>query len=162
MAMKCNYIGCFKEHKSKGFCNLHYTRFRKYGDPSFRIKKANGEGSINRQGYKLIYTNGKQVKEHRIIMEKYIKRKLLPFPIEIIHHKNGNRLDNRIKNLELISQSEHVIYHRRKSKVIGNSRICSDCKKFMSFDSYNKDKYTKTGYRNYCKKCHIIRNKKYL
>jgi hypothetical protein len=46
---------------------------------------------------------------HRLIYESYIGRYLLGR--EHIHHKNRNKLDNRIQNLELLSINEHRRLH---------------------------------------------------
>lgn len=55
-------------------------------------------------GYVVSTLNGKQLKQHRVVMEEYLGRKL--FPHENVHHKNGVRSDNRIENLELWSVSQ--------------------------------------------------------
>ncbi len=48
--------------------------------------------------------------QHRLVVEVYLGRFLLKQ--ERIHHKNGNRIDNRLENLELIeSHSEHMRQH---------------------------------------------------
>lgn len=62
--------------------------------------------------YKRISINGIRVHEHRYIMEVFMKRKLLPS--EHVHHINGDPLDNRIENLELLSISEHTRRHHSK------------------------------------------------
>jgi hypothetical protein len=47
--------------------------------------------------------------EHRIAMEQHLKRRL--DRKEHVHHRNGNTLDNRIENLQLMSHSEHSKHH---------------------------------------------------
>lgn len=42
-------------------------------------------------------------------MEAHLDRKLLP--TEIVHHINGDKLDNRIENLQVVTRSEHNKLH---------------------------------------------------
>lgn len=59
----------------------------------------------DKNGYLMWWDNQakKYVPEHRIVMELHIGRPL--YPEETVHHINGVRHDNRIKNLELWSSS---------------------------------------------------------
>lgn len=63
--------------------------------------------------YRLISVteNGKrkQVLEHRLVMEQHLGRKLLTS--EIVHHKDGDGLNNSLDNLEMMSQSKHQNEH---------------------------------------------------
>ncbi len=53
----------------------------------------------NRYGYVVVRIDGKNVAQHRLVMERTLGRCLAKG--ETVHHKNGVRHDNRPKNLEL-------------------------------------------------------------
>ena len=96
----------------------------------------NNDGSImcfhkNEDGHWVNNTNGKKYLHREVIKQAYnladedLKGK-------IIHHINENKDDNRPENLEIITQSEHMIKHKDKYiKNLALGRIAGWSKEYI-------------------------------
>lgn len=125
--IKCEFCGATKTRKKRSdsksrFCStrcaiksagaeLLKTRdFAGKNNPAWKngkTKMASGHMAINKNGGKIL--------EHRHIMEQHLGRKLTK--TEVVHHKNGIKDDNRIENLEVMTQSEHTKLHINKGDI---------------------------------------------
>lgn len=93
---------------------LRIANLNRVGEKSAHWK---GGKTISSQGYVLVTTkDGKQVLEHRLVMEKKLKRKLRND--EHVHHINQIKTDNRIKNLQRLTASEHSKLHNHKKRAL--------------------------------------------
>lgn len=81
-----------------------------------------GGSTINRDGYREIYCpnhpnrrkHTPYILEHRLVMEKMIGRYLLPN--EVVHHKDGNKLNNAPENLQLFSENREHLRHELRGR----------------------------------------------
>lgn len=59
--------------------------------------------------YHAIRVNGKKVDEHRIVAIRIFGEDAVRG--KDVHHKNGDKSDNRPENLEVLTRSEHIRLH---------------------------------------------------
>lgn len=108
----CRVDNCERDEWCRGLCHTHYcqdSQGKELGD--IKPNRPKGEGSINDKGYRTFYMpehanagSKGRVYEHTMVMSEILGRPLAKG--ESVHHKNGNRLDNRPDNLELWSVSQ--------------------------------------------------------
>lgn len=145
---KCTVNGCNRKCMAKGLCTTHYARLRLRGDVQPEIPI-----SFGRRGYENTKFTGMEkircgrvyvyspnhpvvlarnastppyILRYRLVMENHLGRYLLKS--EHVHHKNGNPMDDRIENLELLSGSEHMkLHHPKLNRWSIKYLACTDC-----------------------------------
>jgi hypothetical protein len=82
------------------------------------------QGWTDKRGYRWRYVvqNGKRraIREHRYVMAQSLGRTLEPW--EVVHHRDGNPLNNDLSNLELIEVGEHTYQHHNGSQRTDNAK----------------------------------------
>jgi hypothetical protein len=96
-------------------------------------------------------TKNGYVLHHRIIMENHLGRLLNPE--EVVHHINGDKLDNRIENLELLSVSKHVSLHGKLRGKKYADLQCPWCSKIFSREYRQCFKIKRSLYTACSKQC---------
>lgn len=113
----CGNLTCERFAQTGGYCDTHKRWFDKTGDANVRPpqqrtgpRPGSRKSPITPKNYILKYVtdhpylkDGNQF-EHRVVMSEALGRPLLP--LENVHHKNGDRHDNRIENLEIWSTAQ--------------------------------------------------------
>lgn len=108
--------GDTSEWRRRGLCQPCYAKHYRAGTldevalPAQKGRSAHGERAVGDRwldvgGYVRVKTADGVFAEHRMVMEYALGRALVRG--ESIHHRNGERTDNRVENLELWWTPQH-------------------------------------------------------
>lgn len=106
----------------------------------------------DRKGYPKIRIAGKEVPLHVYVWEKRNGSKPKHHDV---HHKNGDKSDYALRNLELVNHSAHRRIHAGWVRDRGEwtAKPCNSCKKILPLKCFYFIN-TRKIQTNFCKKCH--------
>ena len=105
---QCEYCGVttprralrYKDGRFNGYNMKQRFCSKEHGYKGRKWRPINETGHIHSSGYRRLHKRGgKKVYQHRELMEKHLGRPLRN--LENVHHKDGDRLNNALSNLEL-------------------------------------------------------------
>ena len=92
---------------------------------------------------------GRYAYEHHIVWWEHHGR--VPGPDDVVHHINGNKHDNRIENLELLTREKHALHHAEEYRRV-ELISCDYCATGFEIKPSHAKSRRKTTFQNklYC------------
>ena len=85
--------------------------------------------------YRAKKVKGKRIDMQRYVMEQILGRKLTSD--EIVHHIDGNKLNNDPANLQIMTRAEHARFHMREGDLTALTR-CPEEKSKIAKEAWSK------------------------
>lgn len=114
---RCKAGDCDREATHRGLCATHRWRSERRGnpEPEVPIRTPSGRGGLShgyiklpvREDERWLVAGATSALEHRLVLARSLARPLRPD--ESVHHRNGDRTDNRLDNLELWTRSSQPV-----------------------------------------------------
>lgn len=93
--------------------------------------------------------------EHHLVY--WLNYGIIPKTEEIIHHKDGNKRNNDINNLELMNRISHIIFHEKQKTKNMVLLMCPTCQKIFSREKRQTHLDKPNNEATYCsRKCAAI------
>lgn len=79
--------------------------------------------------------DGRRGREHRWVMEQHLGRPLQAN--ELVHHLDGNKLNNALENLALTTRADHAQHHGTKYFRDATHKECRVCRRVLPRDAFH-------------------------
>lgn len=105
----------------------------------------------------------KQLRVHRVVASVFLNFDMSNVAFEV-HHKNGDKSDNRVCNLQIVSKSLHNHLHSVKDGDSATHKVCRNCNTLkLRSEFYELGSCTKyDAHSSWCKHCANRRSPEYL
>jgi endogenous inhibitor of DNA gyrase (YacG/DUF329 family) len=90
----------------------------------------------NHSRIKMAGKGERSVLQHRLVMANHLNRDLESW--EVVHHKNGNKRDNRRENLELLTHANHLQVTKLQQRVIELESRISELENIIKEGKYEE------------------------
>lgn len=124
---ECEFCGTGMGFVKRKYCNRQCRNSARRLVAPAKLRKDVRRYCGKNSGYvELWFSDGTRISEHRYVMEQHLGRKLSAD--EHVHHRDGQRNNNDLSNLEVLHVVDHARLHATAVSQRFESLVCGYCK----------------------------------